>query len=146
MEDAITETYSRILTRTVRNPKAEKNRGHLPIIIAAFDLPVFKYDKDHLADIAINDGLHVHGIWMMPRKTRLEGDLSGEFLNHQRRYAGPGRPISRIVSERIEKTPGRVTEYMLKTIGHGRMDLDGVIILPRSRRELSFTELTTSPL
>jgi len=108
MEEAITETYRRILTRTVRYPKAIKNRNRLPILIAAFDLPVFKYDKDHLADIAINDGLHVHGIWLMPPKTRLEGDLSGEFLSRQFRYAGPGRQIRRIVSERIDETPRRL--------------------------------------
>lgn len=135
MVAGLEDVHRRILTRTCRNPKrAPENR--LPVVIAAEDFPVHKGIRDRIRDIVVNDGQHMHGIWLMPRQTRLEGSLSGEFLNYQGRYAGPHRPVAQIVSDRIDDSPRYVTDYTLKSIKKGRSDPDKIIILPRSQSEL----------
>lgn len=135
MHRALTEIYTKILTRTCRKPR-KATLYEMPILIAAMDFPVYKSFKDHLSDISINDGQHMHGMWLMPRVTRLTGDVSGEFLNYGKKYAGPNRPVSRIVSDRVRDHPAYVGDYLLKAVKNRRSDPDGILILPRSPDEL----------
>lgn len=135
MANAIQAMYSRIATRVCRNPRTAPVE-RLPILIAAPDFPVYTGMRHHLRDVQINDGLHMHGIWLMPERTRLEGHISGEFLNYGYRYAGPNRPIQRIVSDHLYDNPKGVTDYLLKSVKRQRVDLDRILVLPRSRTEL----------
>src|SRR4051812_36281650 len=43
MMDGVERLYSMFLTRAVRNPNSIKNRGSLPVLIAAPDVPVVKF-------------------------------------------------------------------------------------------------------
>lgn len=133
MQREIDRVYGRILSRTYRVPNAKKYDGRRPILIVAPDFPVFKYDRDHLVDIKINDGQHAHGLWLMPPWSRMKEDLSGHFLNYGHRYVGQGHGLGRIHSEKITHDPGRVVDYALKSVKHGRVSDEHIEIWPRGR-------------
>src|SRR6516165_10543379 len=66
--------------RTLSKWIVRRNRtapGHLlPKLIACPDRPVFKWKKQTLAQVIINDGQHVHGILAIPPTTRMRDDLA----------------------------------------------------------------------
>jgi hypothetical protein len=132
--------YDRSLTRIVRNPRSPSQQDKLPIWIACPDFPVAKGAKKQLRDVALNDGLHVHGIALLPPVNRLKGRglrLDGHFVNQQRLYAGRGTQISRIVADPITQTPKKAVDYSFKALKRGRVTFDDIWIFPRSRDELS---------
>jgi hypothetical protein len=52
-------------------------------------------------------------------------------------YAGSGKSIQRIDVRPVVTDPGRVVDYVLKTILNGRLSYDeGMLVLPRTRGEL----------
>src|ERR1019366_3487969 len=74
MTKDIEQFYRTLVTRIVRNTR--KAQIHqLPKLIALPDRPVHKHFKQALQDVVVNDGLHVHGITMIPERSRLDCDL-----------------------------------------------------------------------
>jgi hypothetical protein len=70
MRDEVDRFYRRLVTRVVRRPAGASSAGRLPILIAAPDLRVSKTGKS-LRDVRVNDGLHLHGMLLVPPVSRL---------------------------------------------------------------------------
>jgi hypothetical protein len=102
MTRIINRVYGRVLSKTFRVPNAAKNQPFMPVLIMFPDFPIYKRDKDHIVDIVVNDGQHAQGMGLMPPNSRLEGNLSGHFLNHGEKYVRSYPGLQRIHSVRIE--------------------------------------------
>ena len=74
MTKDIKQFYGTLVTRIVRKPRTAPIH-QLPKLIALPDRPVPKHFKQALQDVVVNDGLHAHGITMIPERTRLDCDL-----------------------------------------------------------------------
>ncbi len=70
MFDEAERFYSTFLTRVVRRPASPRSIGELPVMIVAPDFPVGKSGKP-LRQVTLNDGLHLHGVLLMPPCSRL---------------------------------------------------------------------------
>ena len=128
-------TYRKLITYVVRNPIC----GAKPVFIAFPDKPVPKCEKKTLCEVAINDGLHVHAIALIPARSRLKVDLQTHFRKHESRYI-TGTPILKVHVEPIKPTAPditRVTDYVLKSFKRGRMNYDdAILVLPRAVSEI----------
>jgi hypothetical protein len=140
MLEETSRAYRRCVTFIVRNPRSPSQAHNLPIWLCSPDFPVPKEAKKQLRDVALNDGVHVHGIALLPPNNRLAKRglrLDGHFLNNQRRYTGRGSQIRTISSEPIIKTPERATDYVLKALKRGRVTMDDIWVFPPCLSELS---------
>ena len=136
MEREIERVYATVLTRIVRKPHSETYKNHLPIWIGCPDFPVPKHVKMELRDVVVNDGLHIHAIALIPPTSRLPTSLDQHFQDYQDRYVRSGYPLQRVHATEITSNPSYVVGYGFKSVKRGRVDLEEVIILPRSRSEL----------
>ena len=135
MEDGVVNTYSRALTRVMRDHRQDVQQ--LPLWIACPDFPVVKHEKDNFRDIALNGGRHMHGIALTPRsKRRIAGSFADHVDEMQKVYAGPHRPLFRLHAQDISRTPEVAVDYMFKALKTGRADADDIIVLPRSHSEV----------
>ena len=134
MGDAVDRLYRTVLTSAVRRPKSSRAVGSLPILIAAPDLPVPKRSKPAGNLIELNHGLHLHGVLIVPPRSRLETSADVHFADHQQRYAR--WPLAEVDVVPIVKTPEIALDYVLKSVRRGRFSFDDVLILPRARSEL----------
>ncbi|MDR3489031.1 MAG: hypothetical protein P4M05_29525 [Bradyrhizobium sp.] len=101
------------------------------------DLPVYKRDKASGPMVFCNGGLHIHALMLMPPTTRLKSSLADHFREKQEVYVASGRSIQRIDVRPVVEDPGRVVDYVLKTVLNGRLSYDeAVLVLPRSRGEV----------
>ena len=105
--------------------------------LACPDYPVPKHEKQDLQAVTINDGRHVHAIGLNPPQSRLKDDLGDHFEARQHHYVRDGFPLSQIDAKRIKTNPAYVAEYAFKSLIRGRVDFDQVIILSRTRTDLS---------
>jgi hypothetical protein len=64
MRYAIEGRYASLITRMYRDPNRQDVQ--LPGLIACPDWPVFKHDKKTISEIITNDGLHYHGLLLIP--------------------------------------------------------------------------------
>src|SRR5450759_3345296 len=85
MTKDIEQFYRTLVTRVVRKPRTAQIH-QLPKLIALPDRPVPKHFKQALEDVAINDGLHVHGITMIPERSRLDCELDEHVHAESRIY------------------------------------------------------------
>lgn len=129
----IERVYSRLAHRFAHHPDRPSERHKLPLLIAAPDLPVFKYEKMALADACVNDGLHIHSILMQPPLSRFEGDLA-RWMRDEHRKLIYGTHIERFHVIQITHTPKKVTQYALKAAGT-RLSIDSLLILPKALSE-----------
>jgi hypothetical protein len=134
MEQAIVRFYSTLLTRIVRNPHSAFQQSQRPILIAAPDYPAFKHDKQKISDIATNDGLHMHGMLVVPWKSRMKEDTISHLQRYTRLYVKD--PFIRINISEIEDNIGRVGDYVFKSIKTERCSWDDIIVLPKNRSEI----------
>ncbi|MDB5594199.1 MAG: hypothetical protein JWM36_1160 [Hyphomicrobiales bacterium] len=137
MELEAERIYATLVTRVVRKPKSEKQIPQLPIMLCCPDFPVFKHTKSNLADIAINDGRHLHGASLMPPTSRLRVSLTDHIAQHQDLYMRPEFPLIRLDVRPILHDAGYVVGYGYKALQSGRASGDSVIILPRSHSEVT---------
>jgi hypothetical protein len=137
MKDAVYRFYATFLTRVVRKPKSVFHAGDRPLLFAAPDYPVPKRKKQSPSDFAINDGLHFHGIMVVPLKSRLKEDLIGHLQSRFLTYVKS--PLKRIETALIENRAGFVTDYAFKSVKRNRFSVDDVILLPKSRAEIAPT-------
>jgi hypothetical protein len=135
MQQAITGMHSSFLTRWTRNPREERD---LPIVVGCPDWPVAKRDKKSLTEIITNDGMHYHGILLVPpSRSRLQVPVEEHFKMKQQVYLGP--TIDRIdVRPFAADDSDRVTDYALKGLRTGRLPgHESILILPRAWGERS---------
>ena len=82
MADEADRVYSTLISHVVHNQRSPSQAAKLPIWIVAPDYQVKKHGmsaKAILAEVKINDGLHLNGIMLMRIDTRLRVTLSIHF-------------------------------------------------------------------
>ena len=143
MADEADRVYSTLVRHVVHNPRSPSQAAKLPVWIVAPDYPVKKQDgmiaKAILAEVKINDGLHLNGIMLMRIDTRLRVPLNMHFDptgQNYRHYIKEGYPLRRIHVEPIEKTPKVMADYTLKSLKRRIPDLDHILIFPKTLSEL----------
>lgn len=127
--------YRIFLPRVVRRPLASGSAGRLPILIAAPDGPVGKRDKP-LASISINNGVHLHGVLLVPPSSRLPVPVHEHFRHQQALYVRDGRRVLRVDVRPVDRDLERVVAYALKGLSRRRFALDDLIVLPRTASEV----------
>jgi hypothetical protein len=137
MKDAVYRFYATFLTRVIRKPKSPFFADKRPLLFAAPDYPVPKHEKQSLPDLFINDGLHFHGILVVPHESRLRQDVITLLQCHSAAYVKS--PLRRIDAELIEDNFRFVTDYVFKSIKRNRFSRDDEIILPKARTEIGPT-------
>jgi hypothetical protein len=80
MGEALYRFYATFRTRVVRNPNSIFQLSQRPLLIAAPDYPVPKHQKQKISDVTINDGLHMHGLLVVPSDSRLKEDVIRTYL------------------------------------------------------------------
>jgi hypothetical protein len=136
MKDEIQRVYSTLVTDVHRKPRTAPS-DQLPVLIGAFDLPVYKRDRSTAPLVRCNDGLHFHALVLIPPTSRLKGSLVDYFHDKERIFIRRDKPIQRIQVEPVTHDPARVTDYALKTISKRRLSYDdSLLVLPRVRSEL----------
>ena len=127
MQVSIEGMYASLLTRMVRNPK--KYPSENPILIACPDWPVHKHYKVTLSEVITNDGLHYHGILMVPPQCRLKIPVEQHFIENQDYYCRDGilnhidvRPIA-------DADAPVVVDDALKGLKTGRLPSDEDLLL-----------------
>jgi hypothetical protein len=114
MKDEVDRVYSTFITRVVRNPNSEYQKGSRPILIAAPDRPVLKNEKQKLRDVRINGGVHMHGILLVPRQSRLKEGVETHFKRHENRYVRNN--LLRLNVQPIQSSPEEVVGYAMKAV------------------------------
>jgi hypothetical protein len=136
MKDEIARLYSILVTDVHRKPRTAPT-DELPVLLGALDLPVVKRRRMVGTQPSYNDGLHFHGLILLPPTSRLKQDLTEYFRDKRGLYVRADKPVERIHVQRIDRDPARTTEYVLKTIRRGRISYDeGFLVFPRVRSEL----------
>jgi hypothetical protein len=133
MADEVERVYSTFVTRAVRKPRLSCC-SDLPLLLAVPDLPVAKRRKSALSDVSINDGLHVHGIMVVPWNSRLKTDVVAHFRKYEDLYVK--NRLLRLDVRAIEHSLGGVTDYAFKSVKKGRCDRDDVLVFPKAHSEL----------
>jgi hypothetical protein len=144
MSDEADRVYSTLSNHVVHNQRSPSQAAKLPIWIVAPDYRVKKQArmsaKAILADVKINDGLHLNGIMLMLIDTRLRVTLNMHFDpngQNYRHYVKEGYPLRRIHVEPVVKTPKVMADYTLKSLKWRIPDLDHILIFPKTLSELT---------
>jgi hypothetical protein len=134
MHREICRVYQKLATRAVRKPRSENWVHLLPKGIFFPDVPGYKKSEFKVGEVSVNDGIHVHGVMVVPKETRLKERLDLHFLRKQKLYVR-GK-IHRIYVEPITSRAAFVTDYGGKAIKRRRFSTDHVLVLPRTVAEL----------
>jgi hypothetical protein len=134
MEREVVRWYGRLATRTVRKPRSPQWAPLLPKGIFVPDLPVFKKSKQDLRDVVINDGLHMHGIVVATRLTRISEPLDVHFAERLEEYLTGN--LRHIDVEHITHMAKYVTGYGMKGLKRPTFSPDNILILPKTLGEL----------
>jgi hypothetical protein len=130
MNQEVERIYNRLGTRMVRNPRSPKWTGHLPVGVFIPDLPVPKSrngKKSTIADVSINDGLHIHGILLANRWGRIRQRLEDYFERNVDHFA-TGR-VRSIHVEPITYRPEKAVRYVFKSLLRRTATPDDVRVL-----------------
>jgi hypothetical protein len=108
----------------------------LPKLIALPDRPVFKWQKQTLAQVTINDGQHVHGILAIPPTTRMKDDLADHVASKSVYTDARYTRIRHIEVQPIMSRRAYTVGYALKGLKYGFANSDDLLILPLSSSEV----------
>jgi hypothetical protein len=126
--------HGKLASWVVRDPKSPKYAHLLPRAVFFPDVPCYKREKQALRDVKINDGLHFHGIILVPTKSRLKVPFLQHLRNKRKSY-GQGSTLT-IHAEPIRDHHRFVADYAGNGVKRGRVSYDDVLILPRTGKEL----------
>lgn len=129
----VEHVYQRLLNRFARHPFKPSEKDFRPILVAAADLPVPKKNKKREPLHRPNDGLHVHGIFLQPPRSRFKGSFSSWLQRNEAKIIS-GTSLCELHIVPLSETPGYATTYVLKTVGK-RLSLDEILVLPRAASE-----------
>ena len=141
MENEIERVYATLVRHVVHDSRSPSQRKKLPILYAFPDYPRKKMDPFRWEDVTINDGLHYHGIILIPIDTRLKMGLD-MFINEEknektyRHLVKFGGPLRRIHIKPVDRTPRKVAGYAFKSIEWRIPDSNRMLILPKALSEL----------
>lgn len=136
MSKEVEWVYKRHVSRVVRKPRAVSQARKLPVWILCPDYPVPKKSKNSVSDVALNDGLHIGGIALLPPVSRLDTGLDTHFASNADTYTRLGTNLRRIGAKPILETPRRAVDYSFKALRRGRVTYDDILLLPVSPDEL----------
>ena len=134
MQVCIEGIYASFLTRVIRDPR--KSSSAQPILIGCPDWPVRKNKKTILSEVITNDGLHYHGVLIVPVQSRLKIPVHQHFSENQDHYLRDG--ILRRIDVRpfINDDVSTVVDYALKGLKTNRLpDDENLLILPKTHLE-----------
>lgn len=138
MIDEAEHFYRRFVTRAMRRPTVPG--VDLPVLIVPPDLPVGKSVKS-LREVVLDEGVHVHGVLLVPPRSRLRVPADEHVRSLQQFYVSPGGSAHRCVSavdlRSVEHGVERVVSYALKGLARGRFSLDCLLVLPRALSEVA---------
>lgn len=137
MNKEIEHFYTNLITRITRKPSQKSNLERCPRLVAFPDLPVFKRSKSTLADVTVNDGLHFHGVLLVPIKSRLKCELEAHLDANRGLYIGGHGKVRDIHLEKIAFDPKGVSTYIFKLWKRNPEFADWLLVLPRSQSELA---------
>jgi hypothetical protein len=127
--------YGKLANWVVRKPKSPKWAHLLPRGVFFPDGPCYKRVKKGLSEVTINDGLHFHGLILVPTKSRLKVPFL-QHLRDKRRSYGRGYILT-THAEPIWDQERFVADYGGKAVKRGRLSYDDVLVLPRTGAEMS---------
>lgn len=136
MQVVIEGVFASLLTRITRRPWISSAAN--PILIGCPDWPVWKYSKITLSEVRTNDGLHYHGVLIVPVQSRLKIPVHQHFDENRDYYLRHG--ILRRIDVRpfIHTDATNVVDYALKGLKTGRLpDDENLLILPKTHREIA---------
>jgi hypothetical protein len=127
--------YGRLAEASVPKASSPRWSSFLPRAVLSPDLPVFKYEKQQLRDVTINNGLHWHGpVLVNPLAPKLPGNRDVHINENLGKYlVGSIRTIG---VEPITNDPVYVTGYGMKGLKRSTFSEDDVLIFPRTVSEL----------
>jgi hypothetical protein len=140
VQRALEHFFGIFITRVVRKPNSPNWIDKCPVFIGCPDFPVAKHEKQPLSEVLINDGLHAHGILLVPEKSRLEKlnkSVEGHFEKGGYMYLSKVKDLASIHSVPIVSNPDRVVDYVLKGLKTRKVECDDIIILPKAALEIS---------
>jgi hypothetical protein len=136
MADEVERVYATFLTRVIRNPRAEYFKGHLPILLALPDRPIYKQEKHSVESVRVNNGLHMHGILAVPPYTRLKTDVVSHFEENSSTYLGDRLFRIDIKPIKLKKADiFTVVDYQFKSLKNSAASWDDVILFPKAAGE-----------
>lgn len=133
--------YRIFITRVFRKPHQPQIQDRLPRLFAVPDRPVPKHEKQALSDVVINDGLHVHAVVLIPKRSRLQIGLKRHVKDNMGLYLGNHGKLRRIDIRRVKRkgdaeVASKVSDYLLKSWWRSPALADQIIIFPRPSTEL----------
>ena len=137
MQREVTRLYGRLAIRMIRKPRSPKWAPLTPMGIFIPDKPIPKSRQDQkstIADVSINDGLHMHGIVLGNRWGRIRVPLDQYFEENAAKYV-KGK-IRNIDVQRITHEPGYVVGYALKSLLKRTASTDDILVLNWGGRRL----------
>jgi hypothetical protein len=134
MMEEVDRVYSTFITRVVRNPNSPTQKASRPILIAVPDRPVFKHERLQLKDVKINEGVHMHGILLVPKRSRLKEGVKRHFKIHEKSYIRNN--LWRLDIKRIRSNPKKVVRYAMKAIKNSVFSYDNILIFPKAEAEV----------
>lgn len=137
MRKAIHKFYGRFSGEFVRDQRNKNKQDQMPKLWLFPDLPVFKYQKQSLREVTINNGLHFNGPLLIPPVSRFSGCPINHIKANHTKYARHG--INRIHITAVWDIPG-LADYAAKTLKYNRADKEDIIVLPRLLKELPETK------
>jgi hypothetical protein len=143
MQKELSRFYGKLASWVVRSPRSPKCAHFLPRAVFFPDGPCYKRQKQALRDVKINDGLHFHGLILVPTKSR----LNVPFLQHlrdKRKSYGRGY-ILMTHAEPIWDQERFVADYGGKAVKRGRLPYDDILILPRTGKEMRQDSVESPP-
>jgi len=130
-----TDHFYRVILKNVeRKPRSEARREHMPIMLGHPDLPVRKETKN-LREVYINEGLHMNGILLIPRRSRMKLTFDEHLRQNRKIYYGTSGVKRQIHVEPIRSSPEKATDYALKFMGRENLGFDHVFIRPKTISE-----------
>ena len=138
MRKEIETLYRKLITCVQRFPTTKTGSLNVPVLLACADLPVFKRTKACASqDVKINEGLHHHGVVLLPPRSRLREGLVAHFEQQRQRYLA-GSQLASIFAEPMTDNLEKAIRYAFKAVESGRLDYDdSFVVLPRA---LNLTE------
>jgi len=130
MKQEVERVYNRLATRMVRKPNSPSWAGYLPIGLFVPELPVpkkRKSKKSTIADVLINDGLHMSGVVLGNRWGRVRESLVDHFREFEDHYV-TGK-IREIYLDDITHDPEYTVDYALKSLPRRSSSPDDVLLL-----------------
>ena len=128
MTNELERVYSSLVKRVTRRPH-RKHQSHLRPILNAVPYFPRRGRLQHVTDLSTNDGIHAHGILLMPPRSRIKEDLMQHFAKNQHIYIRDR--LLRLDIKPIETNIPHVVKYVFKSLAYRKLTFDDVIIFPK---------------